>query len=177
DSDTSRLDPDQVVRALLRLAANPHDGRRAMAVLRRSLAYPPGSHMPSFEFIEPLVAEATEREREATYLTASLFSVHPRHKNGQRWENLGTSARKLVDARGNRGKSIQIRFERLIERHWPDLHQHLKDFVTLLKSHDIAIDYGRLLKDLIWWGRGKATNRPEIMWAREFFKTSRDQNR
>lgn len=50
---------------------------KARAVLRRSLAFEPGTHVPAFPYVEPFVGNGDNaRRREALYLVAGLWAAH-----------------------------------------------------------------------------------------------------
>jgi CRISPR system Cascade subunit CasB len=151
-----------------------HDDRRAMAILRRSLAFEPGDFPAAFPYIEPFVPATTRGEhiREALYLLGGLFALHPEHASTH------SIARELarVAAARNSG-SIEQRFLTLLASDEATIAQRLRQLVTLVATDGAPIDYVELLADLYQWmdpyGHA-ARDRIRRRWARQFYSLNRE---
>jgi CRISPR system Cascade subunit CasB len=143
--------------------------RRAIAVLRRSLSFPPGTYPPAYPYVERFVgADRHEADpfRLALYLVAGLFALHP-HNASRR---LAASLGELMFRRSS--DSIEKRFIALLGADSDNLEQYLRQIVTLLAADDSGLDYGALLNDLTCWLNPNATERRDQIrqrWARDFY--------
>jgi len=138
----------------------------AKAALRRSLAFPPGTWPGGFPYVEPWVSRSSRWERQVTYLVAGL-QAQSRTEGG--YGNLGEAIRRLSDATDSR--SIEARFLALLDADGEQLPHRLRQMTTLLSSHDIAPDWGRLRRDLVWW---RTPDRDvQQRWARSFYQEKR----
>lgn len=151
---------------LIRL--HEHD-RRALAVLRRSLSFPPGTYPPAYPYVERFVG--TDRHesdpfRLALYVVAGLFALHPNNVP----RRLAASLGELMFRRGS--DSIEKRFIALLGADSDNLEQYLRQIVTLLAADDSGLDYVALLNDLPYWLNTNASERRDQIrqrWARDFY--------
>ncbi len=150
-----------------------HQGRAAMAVLRRALGKAPGEAPEADRYILrwlPSQPSAWQlRQEKAYYLVASLFAVHqmpsPSADGGQPGRNFGASMRELADAVPSGGP--ERRFIATLTCALEELPDHLRHAVSLLKSKSIAIDWPQLLADIPHWeDEGR---RVQSEWARAFW--------
>ncbi|MEI8257442.1 MAG: type I-E CRISPR-associated protein Cse2/CasB [Deltaproteobacteria bacterium] len=139
------------------------EDRRALAMLRRSLS---GDSVAS---AYPFVAPFFPRERNAGFerallLVAGLFALHPRSGTG----SLGRALHVL--AARTKSESIESRFVALLDARGEDLDEHLRHLVSLLRAHDVPVDWDDLLRAIRWWDseRSDAPRR----WARDFWATA-----
>jgi CRISPR system Cascade subunit CasB len=143
--------------------------RRAIAVLRRSLSFPPGKYPPAYPYVERFVgADRHEADpfRRALYLVAGLFALHP-HNAPRR---LAASLSELMLRRGS--DSIEKRFIALLGADADNLEEYLRQIVTLLAADDCGLDYVALLNDLPYWLNPNATEKRDQIrqrWARDFY--------
>jgi CRISPR system Cascade subunit CasB len=144
--------------------------RRAIAVLRRSLSFPPGRYPPAYPYVERFVgADRHEADpfRLALYLVAGLFALHPHNAPCR----LATSLGELKLRRDS--DSIEKRFIALLGADSDNLEQYLHQIVTLLAADDCGLDYVALLSDLPYWLNPNATERRDQIrqhWARDFYR-------
>ncbi|APU16636.1 MULTISPECIES: type I-E CRISPR-associated protein Cse2/CasB [Actinoalloteichus] len=165
---------DVFVASLYRLhsglnSTNAHrvaDARRVLAALRRSLVSP---HQASAAYDLVFGAEPAPGEQDAWLLTAGLFGIHPQARASGR--TLGIAMR---DLKGDGQGMIDRRFEQLLAVDRRNLPHYLRQAVRLLKSKQIALDYGRLLDDVaVLLDAGAAEEqkrRVRLAWARDFHK-------
>lgn len=146
-----------------------HD-RGALAALRRSLSFSPGTHAPAMPWVEPFAVKDGTREaqRQALYLVAGLYAAHPRHRSGAALaQGLG-----LVKIR--RGSdSIERRFIALLSADAESLPVHLRHAMALLAAEELPCDYTQLAADLARWldpWQDDARDRVRQRWAREFYR-------
>jgi CRISPR system Cascade subunit CasB len=148
--------------------------RAAVAALRRSLAFAPGTYAPTMPYVEPFTAMDGSREadRAALYLAAGLFAANPRHRSGT------TVAAALAEVRLRRqSESIDKRFIALLGAEPDALPVHLRHVVTLLGADDTGFDVAALALDLAAWldpwqlPRLGETPRDRVRqrWARDFY--------
>lgn len=144
--------------------------RGALSALRRSLGFEPGSYPPAFPAVERFVAQDSDSpaQRQALYLTAALFAMHP----------VQVDRRSLASALGlamqNRGsESLEKRFIALLGADAPGLPNHLRQAVSLLAADDLGYDHAALLGDLARllqpWS-DETRDRVRQRWARDFYR-------
>lgn len=148
-----------------------HD-RGAIAALRRSLGFAPGSYVPAFQSIERFSArhDDTPWRRQALYLMAGLYALHPEHAVQQ---SLAAALAHVMVKR--KSPSIEKRFLALLATEPEELPDHLRQVVSLLAADKAPLDYGALLDDLSRWLRPGAfedRDRLRQRWARDFYRAA-----
>lgn len=121
------------------------DDRAMLAELRRGLGRKPGETPGMFPFVVPFVHHP--RDEANLYLIASLFALHP---VSVRTGNMGEHLRTLATAIGDDAATTR-RFVQLLNQHRLSLDVPLRQHISLLKSHDVGINWHQLLLDLISW--------------------------
>jgi CRISPR system Cascade subunit CasB len=126
------------------------DDRAAMAALRRSLAFD--------------ASELGEGwRREAYYLAAGLYAMHPEEAA----VSLPEALSRLCHEDGQR--SIERHFQALLQADRDELPDRLRRLVAMLRAKGKGIDYEKLLRDLLRWN---APDRwVQRRWARIFYST------
>jgi len=151
---------------------------KARAVLRRSLAFDPGLHIPAYPYIEPFLKGAAEGwRRQMHYLAAGLWGQHKREDHSDTKIALAVAVGRYDLAHRNKNKlstkdkhkptSTERRFITLLDADEGQLAHRLRQMVALLKEH--PIDFQGLLDDLLQW-RTDDTH-VQITWARNFYRT------
>ncbi len=146
--------------------------RGALATLRRSLGFPPGTFAAAMPIVEPFVARDNDREpaRQALYLAAGLFAANPRQRDGT------SLAKALADLQASRGSSsVERRFMALLSADAEGLPVHLRHAVSLLAADEQAYDHAQLVADLERWldpWRDDERNRVRQRWARDFYRST-----
>ncbi|WP_028999894.1 type I-E CRISPR-associated protein Cse2/CasB [Azohydromonas australica] len=148
-----------------------HD-RGAIAALRRSLSFAPGSYVPAFQSIERFSArnDDTPWRRQALYLTAGLYALHPEHAAGQ--SLAAVLARVMLD---RKSPSIEKRFLALLATEPEELPDHLRQVVSLLAATKAGIDYVELFANLSTWLEPRAfedRDRLRQRWAKAFYRAA-----
>lgn len=155
---------------LQRLAGS---NRGALAELRRSLTFAPGTAPRVFPYVEPFIAaddHSDSARRLAHYLVAGLYALHPQQQGVTLAKAMGTLYRKQEQS-----PSIEKRFIALLESEAETLAEPLRHCVTLLRSHDLAIDYQCLLSDLTYWLNPTRADRLDKLrrrWATDFYRAA-----
>ena len=154
--------------AFLQGLAQSND-RGALAALRKGLGRPPGEEPAMHRYVAPWTGSERSRWAEDTYyLVAALFAHHPAPWNeGSGPSNLGASFARLRNSGHSSPEALDRRFTSLLGVDAEDLHLHLRHAVSLLKSNDVPVDWGRLLTDLRWWGHEDRW--VQRRWAQEFW--------
>jgi CRISPR system Cascade subunit CasB len=148
-----------------RLEALDEVDTRPRAVLRRSLAFEPGTHVPSFPYVEPFVGDADGSwRRSAFYLVAGLWAAHPREQSKRRRLSLGAAA--AAHAASNSSSSTERRFMNLLDADEEQLPHRARQMLALLKEQ--PIDFEALLRGLLYWNDER--KRTQVQWAREFYR-------
>lgn len=163
----------QFIKDLKELAGSKDRG--ALAQLRRGLGREPGSALAMAPYVTRYIPAASrEWEEAAYYLVAALFAWHPRNWDEAEAEaqghNLGASFARLAAQQGPSGGlagSTEQRFVALLNSHRDDLHVHLRQAVSLLKSKDIPVDWVQLLADVCRWNAPDRT--VQRAWAKAFW--------
>ena len=138
---------------------------KARAVLRRSLAFAPGEHVPAFPYVEPfLQGEITPWRRQAFYLVAGLWAAHWREGQSNAAMSIGKAC--AVHQATSGSTSTERRLITLLDADRDQLPHRLRQMVALLK--DQPIDFGTLLKDLLYWNSD--VKHTQKAWASDFYR-------
>lgn len=139
---------------------------KARAVLRRSLAFDPGQHIPAFPYVEPfLKGEQEGWRREVHYLVAALWATHWREGRAGAAQPLAKACAAHQLKSGS--ASTERRFINLLDADREQLPHRLRQMIALLNEQ--PIDFERLLSDLLGWHRDD--KRSQNAWARDFYRT------
>ena len=142
--------------------------RKALAELRRSLAFDPGTYPRVFPYVEPFISR--ESERRGFYLLAGLFALHPDGGAGAGEKtSLGDAVAHLY-AQRDRNTSIEQRFITLLDADRDQLPHRLRQMISLLKAEQIPVDWEQLLSDLLYWASERHT--VQQRWARDFYRVT-----
>jgi CRISPR system Cascade subunit CasB len=160
---------DSFIAHLQSLAA--HD-RGSLAALRRSLGFAPGTYPPAYPSVERFAAQGGDKDslRQALYLSAGLFALHPQHVKGR---GIADAFGQVMQRRAS--PSIEKRFIALLSAEADSLPDHLRQVVALLAADGIGLDYGALLSDIEPWLHPRAfdtRDRVRQRWARAFYRAT-----
>lgn len=141
--------------------------RKARAVLRRSLAFPPGEYVPAFPYVEPFVRDTDSSwRRKMLYLVAGLWADHWREERKGPLMSLGAACAAHRDK--SKSENTERRFITLLDADPDQLPHRLRQMTALLKEQ--AIDFDALLQGLLYWNAdGKRT---QNAWARDFYRSA-----
>lgn len=138
---------------------------KVRAVLRRSLAFPPGEHVPAFPYVEPfLQGEGKPWRRQVFYLVAGLWAAHWREGQSNTAMSIGKAC--AVHQAVSGSTSTERRFITLLDADSDQLPHRLRQMVALLKEQ--PIDFAALLKDLLYWNND--VKRTQKTWASDFYR-------
>lgn len=145
-----------------------------IARLRRSAAYEPGLDPGVFPYIEPHVHGLSEWRRTATYLAAACWALAIRSDQAESREPLPLAkALNLLKTRdANTSKSLEARFQALLDADTDELQWRLRHLIKQLASAGLAIDWPALLTDLHRWPDPRRS--VQIRWARQFWAPQSD---
>ncbi|ANJ67345.1 type I-E CRISPR-associated protein Cse2/CasB [Halothiobacillus diazotrophicus] len=139
---------------------------KVRAVLRRSLAFDPGTHIPAFPYVEPfLKGEAEGWRRQMHYLVAGLWAAHWREGRAGVLTPLAKACALHQLASGS--VSTERRFIHLLDADREQLPHRLRQMIALLNEQ--PIDFQALLNDLLYWNR--PDKNVQNAWARAFYRT------
>ena len=139
---------------------------KVRAVLRRSLAFDPGAHIPAFPYVEPfLKGEAEGWRRQMHYLVAGLWAAHWRDDRTGIPMSLAKACALHQIKSGS--ANTERRFIHLLDADHEQLPHRLRQKVALLKEQ--PIEFQALLHDLLSWNLDN--RRIQIAWARDFYRT------
>lgn len=147
------------------------DGRKARAVLRRSLAFDPGVWPHAFPYVEPfLTGDEYQWKREMYYLAAGLWAAHWKEGRAGPVLSIGKACALLDKEKRPPGQQVsgtERRFITMLDSDPDQLPHRLRQLLALLK--DYPIDFEKLLAGLLCWNdeRKPAQNR----WARDFYRS------
>jgi len=151
------------------LAGLSEQGRGAMAILRRSLAFAPGTWPQSYPYVERFVAKdwhAQDARRLALYAVAGLFASHPQRSEQSLASALGGVMLKRESA------SIELRFISILGADASNIVDYLRQVIPLLVADGVGLDYVSLLGDLqVWMNPQLNPDRLRQKWARDFYRT------
>ena len=135
------------------------------AVLRRSLAFSPGTHIPAYPYVEPFVKNENDPwRREVHYLVAGLWAAHWREGRTGTPVRIGKACAIYQATSGS--TNTERRFITLLDSDPEHLPYHLRQMIALLKEQNI--DFGALLQGLLFWKNDQ--KRTQNAWARDFYR-------
>lgn len=138
---------------------------KVRAVLRRSLAFDPGTHVPAFPIVEPFVGkDSSPRRREMLYLVAGLWAAHWKAGRSGDPISIGRACARYQLASGS--SSVERRFIALLDADDDQLPHRLRQMIALLKES--SLDFESLLSGLLYWNDPQ--KRTQNRWAREFYQ-------
>lgn len=146
---------------------------RVRAVLRRSLAFDPGTHPPAYPYVEPFLQDdGSAWRRHAHYIVAALWALHWRQDRSGPDLPIGRAIAQHAEKHHTReqlGKgdsSTERRFVALLDADADQLPHRLRQMVALLK--DETLDFDTLLPDLLRWNDPRKPVQQQ--WARDFYR-------
>ena len=152
------------IQRLASLADDKRKDRAALAMLRRSLAFEPGSHVPSFPVVEPWLDREEGWQREVYYLVAGLFALDPRQGPLSFAEAMAALYRRRQSG------SIEARFLALLDADRDQLPDRLRRCVYLIRTEEgPGLDWAALLSDLLGWFH--PDHPVQRRWARMFYRS------
>jgi CRISPR system Cascade subunit CasB len=157
--------------------------RGALAVLRRSLTFEPGTYPAAYPYVERFVGAdryADDPRRLALYLTAGLYAMHPKHQVensfaaafGNISQRRDRKASAYGDSNSRRG-SMEQRFIALLSAEPQGLPTILRQATSVAAADGCGFDYIRLLDDLSRWLNPlgfEDRDRLRQRWARDFYR-------
>ncbi|OGQ98401.1 MAG: type I-E CRISPR-associated protein Cse2/CasB [Deltaproteobacteria bacterium RIFOXYD12_FULL_55_16] len=139
---------------------------KVRAVLRRSLAFDPGTFTSAYPYVEPFVKdEDNSWRRKMYYLVAGLWAAHWREGRIGAPMPIGKASAAYQAASGS--TSVERRFVTLLDADPDQLPHRLRQMLALLK--DQAIDFDDLIKGLLYWNDDR--KRTQNDWARDFYRS------
>ncbi len=139
---------------------------KVRAVLKRSLAFEPGTYPPAFPYVElRLNNDDGNWKREVYYLVAGLWAMN------RRMANVAVQTFPVACGefylKNEKSSSTEKRFIALLDSDEDQLAIRLRRMVSMLKDYDI--DFEALLKDLIAWNH--ETKYVQMNWAKAFYRS------
>ena len=147
--------------------------RAALAALRRASGRGAGESIDAYPTVYRALGDTSlpPWEEGPYFIVASLFAFYPESARGdagdqsQRSRSLGNSFAQL-SLKSESGR-IEKRFSALLDSRRDNLPEHLRHAVSLMRAHEVAIDWVRLLGDIrLWDGDDRRVQR---RWARDFW--------
>lgn len=148
----------------------------AMAALRRSLSFDPGTYPKAFPYVEPFFAREqtySGARRQAYYVVSGLYALNPIQSS----QPFAASLARLAQQRARKGGSadgVESRLMALLGAPAESLPQYLRQLTTLLAAEGEGCDYVALLDDLCLWmnpeGPSDRLDRIRQKWARQFYQ-------
>ena len=139
---------------------------KVRAVLRRSLAFAPGTDVHAYPYVESFAKNERSTWRRAMYyLVAGLWAIHWREGRSDQPLSIGRASWELYVERG-KSSSIERRFITMLDSDGDQLPHRLRQMIALLKEQ--TIDFEFLLKGLLRWNEDKKPT--QNSWARDFYR-------
>lgn len=143
---------------------------KARAELRRSLAFPPGTYIPAYPYVEPFLrSDPSPWERNALYLTAGLWAMHWRP--GQQPGRLSFAKACATHQTLSGSASTEHRFLTVLDADADQLPHRLQQMIAILKPY--PLDFVLLLHGLQHWNAEDRVT--QQTWAHEFYQQLRTQ--
>ncbi|MFD2079665.1 CRISPR system Cascade subunit CasB [Actinopolymorpha cephalotaxi] len=181
--DLARFVASRVARLQREYLDHRPDAAAALAKLRRGVGKEPGAVPELWQLTlegVPLPAWYTDAPTDfenAAYAALTLYAVHqqsrrePMHQPGQ---GLGAAARVLrarKKAAGGSEDAVRRRFEAIgTAVSFSEVMHHGRALVTLLRTHNVPLDYGRLAQDLVLLQRPGRGDQVRLAWGRDFYQ-------
>ena len=144
---------------------------KVRAVLRRSLAFDPGTYVSAYPYVESFVKDENNTwRRDIHYLVAGLWAAHWREGRHREPMLFGKACQKLYCEK-EKSPSIERRFITLLDSDHGQLPHRLRQMLALLKEY--PIDFGALLTSLLYWNDN--LKRTQTAWAREFYRNTQEE--
>lgn len=138
---------------------------KVKAVLRRSLAFDPGTFVPAYPYVEPFLQGADSPwRRTVLYLVAGLWAAHWRDDRAGTPLSIGMACAEYQMT--SRSTSTERRFINLLDADADQLPHRLRQMVGLLKEQ--CIDFEALLERLLYWNDEE--KRTQYAWARDYYR-------
>lgn len=139
---------------------------KVRAVLRRSLAFDPGTYVPAYPYVEPFVkGEDNSFRRMMFYLVAGLWATH--WSDGRSGAPMPIGKAAAAQQTESESTSTERRFINLLDSDFDQLPHRIRQMIALLKEQNI--DFDALLKGLLYWNDDQ--KRTQNAWARDFYRT------
>lgn len=110
-------------------------------------------------------------EEQVEAFVAGLFASHPEESGTG---NFGDTCKQIDNRRGasedSKLSATEKRFQHLLSSERDEVFDRVLRMANMAKSHDIAINYEELTKDLKYWGE-----RVKTKWAGAFWGNRKDQ--
>jgi CRISPR system Cascade subunit CasB len=148
--------------------------RAALADLRRGVGDFPDLSPYMHRHILPRMPERiSEWGRFTYYLTAALFATHQIHTDKG---NLGAHFHELLDPNNvDANKPIERRFTYLLAAHPEDLHFHLRQTITFLRSKEVGVNWEQLMWDIFKWNDPDERPKVQEYWASRFWQALKSE--
>lgn len=141
------------------------ENTKARAILRRSLAFAPGTDIQAFPYVEPFLQDGDNSwRRSMLYLVAGLWAAHWREGQREPLRSLGLACAAHQASSGS--TSTERRFINLLDADSEQLPHRLRQMIALLKEQ--SIDFDSMLRGLLFWNDDQ--KRTQNAWARDFYR-------
>ncbi|XVU29160.1 type I-E CRISPR-associated protein Cse2/CasB [Actinoplanes sp. CA-054009] len=152
----------------------------ALARLRRAIGRDPGFDYTLEDFLyvpdELLDTWQTEKASDVEYAVHDAVSLYALHQQSRREKmhvdgrGLGRAVAELVRA-STGPDGVRRRFAALgTASTYQESIYHLRGLITMLRGHQIPLDYGLLAEDLCTLRRSNGRQQVQAVWGREFFR-------
>lgn len=144
----------------------PDSHREQLAILRRGLSFPPAEDVNMYRYVAQWVPEADRgsSKEKIYYLVAALYAFHPL-KTGQ--GNFGSHMAQAAGSQQAGQVATERRFSVLLNVHFSDLADYLRQAVSFLKSKEIPVHWQALFEDLLNWDDPRRISQRK--WANGFW--------
>ena len=151
------------------------EDRAALARLRRGLGQEFGTAPDRDAWIlARLPADVSDRHLADAATIASLFALHSAPGGtGTLAATLRILGMRTPADDGGPSSAVERRFVALLNSEHEDLPDRLRQAISLLKAHDLGIDWSRLFQDLIHWESDRRF--VQRRWSRDFWSAGKDE--
>jgi len=141
----------------------------AMAMLRHSLAFAPGTYPKAYPYVEPFVAESwhtQDSRRLALYGVAALFARYPVIDEEKTFPQAFAVVCNKRDS-----NSLERRFIAILDADSDTIFDYLRHAISLIATEGIGFNYAGLRNDLVvWMNRINNLDRLRQKWAKDFYR-------
>lgn len=154
-----------------------------LAILRRGLGKPPGDNFPAWGIVLRAAGPSLDSPTDlpsphewAAHTALTLFAFHQQSERSRSMHRDGISiaaaCRGLINTSGESSEPpIRRRFYALgSSTSIGELAHHSRSIIGLLRAEGIAMDYGRLTRDLVSWQYPDSAANVRLRWGRDFYR-------
>ncbi len=171
-----------------------HPSKAALAKLRRGIGKKLGEMPELLGFVLPeeeISASPPQEARieKALYTALTLYALHQQgidacvstnqaegEASASRWNSFGHAVRKLWKSTSNQN-GVSRRFDQVLTaKDLPELANHARGLISLMKGQQVFLDYPSFAVDLYWFQRLDSRRDVVLRWGKDFYTERKEDD-